>query len=262
MLKSGILFALLGLALTSCKDPGTGALPDSPQAFAAGFEVGEKRMLLKEFTAQGRTYGFDLFSIGEIEIEKDTVYQGSPGKIFTVTGTEFRADSNVVFRERDMLVAQGDSLNLYAFREGYSGFLFGLVKTGAFDTAVFSDKTTEWVVPLMAGAKWRLRPEGEGAWDIEKEWTGKESVTVGGKEYECDVFVAHSMVPLKTWIAPVGLVKAEILHEGTVFTDSTGIVDSVAVTLETYELLKLNPSEAEVAAAKEKYRSMTKRNLP
>lgn len=256
--------ALFCLALSACHGTGTDAGPQSADAFQAAFRVGDSRLLLRELHTHGRIYGYDLFSLAEIRIEKDTVFAGAPGKIFTVKATDLWPESVSVFSERDMLVAEGDSLNLYAFNGGYSGYLFNLVKTAAYDTSVFSDKTTEMIFPFAAGVKWLLRPPvNSGGGGIDKEWVARESLPFEGRDYACDVFVTHSIVPLKTWVAQFGLLKAEIVYVPMEITDTAGTaLDTTLTNFERYALLKLNPSPAEIAAATEKYRALSESHMP
>ncbi|MEO6098333.1 MAG: hypothetical protein ABIW76_22725 [Fibrobacteria bacterium] len=63
-------------------------------------------------------------------------------------------------------------------------------------------------------------------------------------------------------MAPMGLLKAEIDHGPNIFIDSLGNSLDTAQTHERYELLKLNPTPAEVAAAKAKYQPLSWRHLP
>ncbi|GEM_PF-6152844 len=256
------LFGFLCFALIACDEKGTGPAT-GPDAFLSGLKPGDSRLLLKELKAQGRTYGYDLYSLAEIRIDKDTVIEGAPAKEFTITATELMPDSSHVYVERNYLVAQGDSLNLYRDKEGNSGFLFGLTKRSAYDTTRFSDRTTEWIFPLVAGATWRTRPEGGKGWSLKKEWTGKENLAFDGRDVACDVFVLHSVVDLKSWIASFGLVKAEIAYGPDVFTDSLGNdVDTAQAEFERYELLKLNPTPTGVADAKSKFRALSWSKMP
>lgn len=250
------------LALTACGgDKGSGP-PSAAESFLSGFKPGDSRLLLRESTAQGRQYGYDLYSLGEIRIEKDTVIEGSPAKAFTITTSDFFPDTTYVRAGREYLVAQGDSLNLYRSKEGGSSLLFGLLKRGAYDTTRFSDKTAEWVFPLMADSAWLTRPPGGDDWSLEKEWIGKENVFFEGREYACDVFVLHSVVDVKSWVASVGLLKAEIDYGPSPYADSAGVVLDTLHTQERYELLKLNPTATETAAAKVKYKSISSERLP
>lgn len=248
----------LGLALIAC-DGDKGSGPSSAaETFLSGFKPGDSRLLLREFKAQGRIYGSDLYSLGEIRIEKDTVIEGAPAKAFTITTSDFFPESTYVRAGREYLVAQGDSLNLYQSKEGGSSLLFGLLKRGSYDTTRFSDKTAEWVFPLMADSTWFTRPPGGENWSLEKEWIGKEDLEFEGGRYACDVFVLHSVVDVKSWVASVGLLKAEIEYGPRIFTDSEGIdLDTAQTSLERYELLKLNPTVDETAAAKVKYGSLS-----
>lgn len=266
-LSTHLCASILPLVLSACGgDKGSGppsAPRTGPEAFLAGFKLGDSRLLLREFKAVGREYGHDLYALAEIRIEKDTVIEGAPAKAFSLTASTFYPESTHVGSERRFLVAQGDSLNLYWENEGNTGFLFGLLKRGAYDTARFWDKTAEWVFPLSAGSRWLIRPPGGVHWSLEKEWMGKEDVEFDGRPYACDVFVLHSAVKLKTWVASVGMLKAEIDYGPTIFTDSEdNEVDTALVSQERYELVKLNPTAAETEAAKVKYRSLSWQKLP
>jgi hypothetical protein len=254
---------LLGLALSACNDDKGSNPLSAPEAFLSAFKPGDSRLLLREFKAQGRIYGFDFYTLAEIHIDKDTVIEGAPAKAFTVTASEFFPESTYVRAERNFLVARGDSLNIYRDKEGNAGLFFGLLKRGAYDTTRFSDKTTEWIFPLVAGSSWPIRPKGGESWDIEKEWMGKENLEFEGREYACDVFAAHSIVELKSWVSRIGLLKAEIEYGPYIFTDTAGNeVDTAQTMLDRYDLLKLNPTAAETAAAKVKYKSFSTEKTP
>lgn len=260
---SFLIAGVFSLALAACgDDKGSGPPPSGPKAFLSGFKPGDSRLLLREFKAQGKVYGYDFYTLAEVRIEKDTVFEGAPAKALSITAWEFYPESTYVRSGRNYLVAQGDSLNLYHDTSGSSPF-FGLLKRGAYDTARFSDKTTEWVFPLIADSVWLTRPPGGENWSLEKEWLGKENLEFQGKEYACDVFVLHSVVDLKSWVAPVGLLKAEIEYGPIVFSDSDGnALDTARTPHERFELLKLNPTEAETAAAKAKYQPLTWEKMP
>jgi hypothetical protein len=59
-------------------------------------------------------------------------------------------------------------------------------------------------------------------------------------------------------VASVGLLKAEIEYGPIVFSGSDGNgLDTAQTPHELYELLKLNPTEAETAAAKAKYQPLS-----
>ncbi|MDB5051365.1 MAG: hypothetical protein JWO30_4436 [Fibrobacteres bacterium] len=265
-MKLGISLACLCLFLLSCKDSGNG--PDAVDAgeFKADFKVGEKRLLLLEYAMQGKTYGFDLFNLAEIEIEKDTLFQGLTGKIVKSTLSQFLPESTIVNEYRKMLVRNGDSLFTYHFTgDGLpSPFLFGLVKRAGYDSSVFNDRTLDLVFPFAADKPWQIRTPDDtsGALPLEKEWIGNDTVAFDGKRFRCDVFLMHSFVPVKSWIASVGLLKAEIDYGTSYFTDSLGTVVDSAENTERYELLEINPSPSAIATAKEKYRAMTKEHMP
>lgn len=260
--SSGLGF-IMALTLAGCGDDKGSGPPSAAESFLSGFKTGDSRLLLKELKAEGRTYGYDLYTVAEIRIEQDTLIEGAPAKAFTITASEFFPESTYVRTGRQYLVAQGDSLNLYQSKEGGSSLSFGLLKRGVYDTSRFSDKTAEWVFPLVEGSHWLTRPPGGDNWSLEKEWIGKENLVFEGQEYACDVFVLHSVVDLKSWVAPMGLLKAEVEYGPYIITDSEGNeLDTAMTSVERYELLKLNPTAEETAAAKAKYESLTWENMP
>lgn len=131
------------------------------------------------------------------------------------------------------------------------------MKSAAYDAAIFNDRTIEPVYPTGPSAKWKIRsPEDTVGLPLGKEWVGNDTLAFEGRRFRCDVFIIHSFIPLKSRIASIGLLKAEIEYGKSYSTDSAGTVLDSAQDSERYELLNLNPAHCEMNAAMRKYRAM------
>lgn len=241
---------------------GNGVLSVSPDRFEIDFPVGEKRLLLREWvtTVEG-TEKFH-YSIGVFEIAKDTVYNGNDGKIVSSTGFELYQDTTFDFPERNLIVKEGGRVNIYTFGKDYNGFLFGLLKRSAYDTAVFGDRMTVLEYPLFLDKKWSIRDSSGPHLPFIKEFVKLDTLTFDGERLQCQVFDLHGFVDLRSWVSRKGLLKAEIDLGETILTDSMGNTIGFSSDRERYELLKLNPSDQDIEAAKEKYRARTRRFIP
>lgn len=264
------LACLLALSLAACGGGGDGdGNGIEPFDFAEPgleFPVGESRVLLREWKMESGVHSSTLFSLGVFEIIKDTAVNGHRGLIVASEHFELLKDSIMTYRERALLLQEGKSLNLYAFRsDGHSGFLFGLLKRAQPDTAAvsdtvaFSDGMTQLIFPLVPGGKWLIRPETNPwqGWPLEKEVLGLDTLEFGGRQYQCARLALHSLeVDLKSWVSRIGLLKAEIDYGSTVLTDSAGNILDTAVHHERYRLLKLNPSQGDLDSLKRHYQAL------
>lgn len=255
----------LALALLACGGgEENGVEPYDLETPRLDFPVGQRRAVLRELTQEYRSGVRTLFTLGVHTIVKDTVVDGRSGLIVAVEEFQLDEDSVRIFQGRDMLLQDDREVTLYRFRRDSSspaGMVFGLLKrseydTAAYDTAVYADRMAVLRHPLATGAAWRIRPESDpnGNFSLEREYLGLDTLEFDGRKLQCARFVLHSFVELHSWVSRVGLLKAEIDHGKYAEFDSLGNFVDSASSRERFELLALDPTDAELDSMKALYR--------
>jgi hypothetical protein len=244
--------------LISCKDRdsvSTDLTLDTPNF---DFPVGERRVILKEFSKVGTQSTSTSSAIGVFTVEKDTLFHETNAKIISSQEFEYQLDSTYEYQSRYLLVNEGNQLNVYQFKtDGSNAFLFNLFKLSAVDTTVFSDKMTVIEYPLFLGKTWDIRAPADSTSGmiLKKEFVRLDTLVFNAKPMQCEVFVLHSFIDLTTWVSKIGLLKAEIDYSQADETDSAGNFLGTFTSHDKYELLKLNPTDAEIESYKVKYKT-------
>ncbi len=258
----------LGLGLLACgggEEEKYGIEPFDLKTPRLDFPVGQRRVVLSETTEERGSEVRTRHSLGIHTIVKDTSVDGRKGIIDEVEEVQFGWDSVYLYTARDLLLQDDQEVTLYRLRSDTlpdPGMVFGLLKrskydTAVYDTAIYSDRMAVLRHPLATGAAWRIRPESDpnGNLSFEKEYLGLDTLEFGGRKLQCARFVLHSFIDLNSWVSHIGLLKAEINHGKFAEVDFLGnVIDSVAYR-ERFELLALNPTDAELDSLKELYHS-------
>jgi hypothetical protein len=260
-MKKSIGFLSLGLLFAACTHDSE-TIPFDASAYAVDFGPGDNRVLLHRVMLVRSDSGkpdssWWINGIQKVAFEKDTLFHGTRALVFSITNWETFADSIQTFRNRRLLVQEGDSLFEYEFKGGYVPGLVGLMKGSALDTAVFSDRVLQSVFPLGIGTRWFVRPDGNpwGHASLEKEYVGKTICGFYDQVYECGIFTTHTMEgqPLQILVSRVGVMSASIYFEAIhVPRDSLNPPHTIR-RYENYDLHKINASEAEIEAMKQEY---------
>lgn len=256
MKKLAPLFPLL--FLSSCIDSSQDAIPFNTGKFSLDLKPGDNRLYVREFKTSNASDSADIFSLGLFTIVKDTVFNGNTGRIVEESFWELHPDTTYIWQARELLVQEDSNLSLYYFKGGpYSPFLVGLFKSAAVDTTVFSDRMIVARYPLKSNQAWpiRLADDMTGSTALEKEYLGLQTLDVMGKRYECGAFVLHSFadIEVKSWVASIGLVKAEIDY-GDKLQSTDG---SESWSKERYDLIGMNVADSTVEKFKATYKLRT-----
>lgn len=79
-----------------------------------------------------------------------------------------------------------------------------------------------------------------------------ETIEFDGKNHRCGVFGETFLMDVhaKSWISPIGMLKAEIEYGPTSWTDSLGNILDTGSVRDDYRPIAINPSEARIAKEK------------
>jgi hypothetical protein len=247
-MKSLLACAAAVLFASCVNDP----VPYDSTSYALDMQPGDNRVMLRQIAIDRGDSTARFYGIQEIVHEKDTVFNGHAGRIFTVTATDLYRDTVQAYPARVLIVQEGDSLYEYVFKGGAVIYLAGLLKGAALDTAAFSQRTLHALFPLQTGKPWRIAPDEEEL-ELTKEYLGRENVSFGGKKYACAVFVLHGLegTPIKTWVSSLGVLKADVDYPEYTPEEAPSPVR----VRETYRLLRVNASASEIAALKAEYQA-------
>lgn len=255
-------FLLAVSLLAGCFETSTGPVPFDTERYAFDFPAGRTRLMVRTFTVhwEARDSTRTYHMLGWMRVEKDTVFEGFPAKVVEGRFWEPYTDSVLRYRTRELYVNEDSQVSVYQFRsEAYSPFLVGLLKTATPDTNVFSDRAIVVRYPLVPDRKWKIRLDTDPFSNLalEKEFTGKDTLEFQGRRYVCGMLALRTLgdVPLKSWIARIGLIKAEVEYGKTPAIDTAdNVVDTLRST-ESYALLDLDVDSTAAERYFDQYRN-------
>lgn len=230
--------------------------PFDTEKFRVRLIDGETRLVLRTFSNTGTKYRSVTPMLVHIRVEKDTTIQGLTGKIVHSTAWERWADSTTEFHWRQWVVVEGSLAWVYEFKQAEIPPIFhGLLKGTGYDTNVFSNRSAFAPFPLSVGRKLNINDTADPFYHPaqKREFLGMDTLVFGGESHVSGVFGQTFLVDVhaKSWIASIGLLKAEIDYGKTDWTDSLGNILDTGVSREEFELLVLNPTEARIAEERE-----------
>jgi hypothetical protein len=258
-MKKTIGLLSLGLLFSACLHD-SDKIPFDPAVYAPDFGPGDNRVMLRRLTVFDGDSARNAYGIQKIEFEKDTVFNGNAGRILAITSWDFFADSTEVYHGRRLIVREGDSLHEYVFKGGRAPDLAGLLKSSAFDTAVFSDRMLHTLFPFAKGDRWSFRAEGNpwGYDVLEKQYQGEHLCQFENDTYECGIFTftrPGGGRPVGViYVTRIGVLRASMDY-GIIPAHGEDSSPPGFEMFEEQDLLKLNADDPTIEALKLEYKA-------
>jgi hypothetical protein len=247
-----ILFGFCSSAHMACTSDQVTKTADSPNPYGIVLKDRETRLVSRIFELEGKHYRASVPFLMHIEVVGDTTVAGIAGKLISNVGWEF-TDSAIEFRWRQLIVDEGSRLSVFELT-GAPSLVHGLLKHSAFDTGYFFDRVTFAINPLDMGVRFNIRDTSDRFFvpTLEREYLGHEMLEWGGVKWDCKIFNQDFLMGIKgkSWIATIGLIKAQIDYEVTPWYDTSGVVADTVTITEKFDLVALNPSQELIEAKK------------
>ena len=256
-----VLLSLVAFLCTGCFDSQEETVPLGKEGLSIRYTAGDNRLYRREQEWSGDGQVEKYLSLAKLNIDKDTLFNGTDAVIATVTTWNVEPQGTKEFVHRILIAREGRELSVYYFKGSSNPLSVGLFKAAApYDTAVFSDRIIEGVFPLEPNLAWMPRyPDEEGfRYSIKRVYAGRETLKFGGKKYECGVIVFDSppLTLARYWISSVGLLKAALdtdLRRGRMPGSEQQELQTPKDPdriLDNYDLVEINASQDVVEAYK------------
>lgn len=249
-----VCFALL--ALNSCGKINDSTNEEIKQSNFS-MKIGDNRIYSGTIKFNFENDSLFIFQLAQYTAIKDTLINNRVGQIISLIIWDYASNDPIRYDKKYVLTYETDSvLAVYEFKSNnqpVSTFPFTLAKQTYYDTTVFSDRYTSFVLPLTSGFSWKYRNSGDPNSNDSQtiKFLGYDTLQFEGKPVPCKKTVVNVLSKIYQWHSEFGLLKAQIeFNEQFVESTDSGTVITDFFVEENYQLLAINVSNSVIDSLK------------